>query len=188
MKFGIFDHLDDSGLPLGEQYENRLQLLEAYDRGGFHAYHLAEHHGTPLGYALARRFLAAVAQRTRRIRFGPLVYMLPLYHPLRLIEEVCMLDQMSGGRLELGVGRGAFPIEVGFYGVDSANGTQQFAEALEVLKQGLTSERLNHHGGFYRFDSVPIVMKPCSGPIHRFGTASWVRRRPSGPPSTTPTS
>jgi len=165
MKFGIFDHLDGSGVPLGEQYENRLRLTEAYDRSGFHAYHLAEHHGTPLGYAPSPGvFLAAVAQRTKRIRFGPLVYLLPLYHPLRLIEEVCMLDQMSGGRLELGVGRGSFPIEVGFYGADPDKGTRQFAEALEVLKQGMASDSLNHHGDFYRFDNVPIVMKPVQRP------------------------
>ncbi len=57
-------------------------------------------------------FLAAVAQRTRRLRFGPLVYALPLYHPLRMIEEICMLDQMSGGRLEIGFGRGSSPSEL----------------------------------------------------------------------------
>jgi alkanesulfonate monooxygenase SsuD/methylene tetrahydromethanopterin reductase-like flavin-dependent oxidoreductase (luciferase family) len=62
-------------------------------------------------------FLAAVAQRTKRLRLGPLVYSLPLYHPIRLIEEICMLDQMSGGRFELGVGRGVSRIEVRFYGI-----------------------------------------------------------------------
>ena len=165
MKFGIFDHMDDAGAPIGEQYENRLQLAEAYDRGGFYAYHLAEHHGTPLGYAPSPGlFLAAVAQRTRKLRFGPLVYLLPLYHPLRLIEEICMLDQMSGGRFELGVGRGVSPIEVGFYGADPAKGSKQFAEALEVVKKGLASDVLNHTGDFYRFDNVPIVMKPVQRP------------------------
>ncbi len=63
-------------------------------------------------------FLAAVAQRTRRIRFGPLVYLLPLYTPLRLIEEIAMLDQMSGGRFELGVGRGISPYELAYCGID----------------------------------------------------------------------
>ena len=165
MKFGIFDHMDRSGAPFGEQYESRLQLIEAYDRGGFYAYHLAEHHGTPLGYSPSPSvFLAAVAQRTRRLRFVPLVYLLPLYHPLRLIEEICMLDQMSGGRFELGVGRGVSPIEVGFYGVDPGKGSQQFAEALEVIKKGLTSDTLNHQGEFYHFDNVPIVMQSVQRP------------------------
>ena len=165
MKFGIFDHMDESGSPFGEQYESRLQLIEAYDRGGFYAYHLAEHHGTPLGHAPSPSvFLAAVAQRTKKLRFGPLVYLLPLYHPLRLIEEICMLDHMSGGRFELGVGRGVSPIEVGFYGANPVEGSRQFAEALGVIKKGLTSDALNHKGDFYQFDNVPMVMKPVQRP------------------------
>ena len=108
MEFGIFDHLDRSGLPLKEYYEARLKLIETYDRSGFYAYHVAEHHSTPLGMAPSPSvFLSAIAQRTRRLRFGPLVYALPLHHPLRLVEEICMLDHLSGGRLEIGFGRGS---------------------------------------------------------------------------------
>ena len=85
MKFGVFDHLDESGLALGEFYENRLRLVEAYDRLGLHVYLTAEHHATPLGMSPSPSiFHSAVAQRTRRILFGPLVYTLALYHPLRL--------------------------------------------------------------------------------------------------------
>jgi alkanesulfonate monooxygenase SsuD/methylene tetrahydromethanopterin reductase-like flavin-dependent oxidoreductase (luciferase family) len=165
MKFGVFEHMDDSGVPLGQQIEGRMRLIEAYDRWGFYAYHLAEHHGTPLGLAPSPGLImAAVAQRTKRLRFGPLVYLLPLYHPLRLIEEICMLDQMSGGRLELGVGRGVSPIEVGFFGVDPAKGARQFPEALRVIKQGLTSDVLNFEGEFYRFKNVPMVLKPVQKP------------------------
>jgi alkanesulfonate monooxygenase SsuD/methylene tetrahydromethanopterin reductase-like flavin-dependent oxidoreductase (luciferase family) len=165
VKFGIFEHMDDSGVPLGQQIANRMQLVEAYDRFGFHAYHLAEHHGTPLGLAPSPGlFMAAVAQRTCRLRFGPLVYLLPLYHPLRLIEEICMLDNMSGGRLELGVGRGVSPVEVGFYGVDPADGPRQFPEALHLIKQGLTSDALTFEGEFYRFTNVPMVLKPVQKP------------------------
>jgi alkanesulfonate monooxygenase SsuD/methylene tetrahydromethanopterin reductase-like flavin-dependent oxidoreductase (luciferase family) len=165
MKFGVFEHMDDAGVPLGEQIAGRMRLAEAYDRLGFYAYHLAEHHGTPLGLAPSPGLvMAAVAQRTRRLRFGPLVYLLPLYHPLRLIEEICMLDQMSGGRLELGVGRGVSPIEVGFYGVDHASGPRQFPEALRLIKQGLTSEVLTFKGEFYDFENVPMVLKPVQKP------------------------
>jgi alkanesulfonate monooxygenase SsuD/methylene tetrahydromethanopterin reductase-like flavin-dependent oxidoreductase (luciferase family) len=165
MKFGIFEHMDDSGVPLGQQIADRLRLIEAYDRFGFHAYHLAEHHGTPLGLAPSPGLLmAAVAQRTRRLRFGPLVYLLPLYHPLRLIEEICMLDHMSGGRLELGVGRGVSPIEVAFYGVDPANGPRQFPEALRIITQGLTADVLTFKGEFYDFANVPMVLKPVQKP------------------------
>jgi alkanesulfonate monooxygenase SsuD/methylene tetrahydromethanopterin reductase-like flavin-dependent oxidoreductase (luciferase family) len=88
-----------------------------------------------LGYAPSPSvFLSAVAQRTKKLKFGPMVYLLPLYHPLRLIDEVCMLDQMSGGRFLYGVGRGISPIEVGFYGVDFATGTEQFREAYQVIR------------------------------------------------------
>ena len=70
MKFGVFDHLDDGKVPLGQLYENRLKLIEAYERAGIHAYHLAEHHSTPLGIAASPGiFLSAVAQRTRHLRF-----------------------------------------------------------------------------------------------------------------------
>src|SRR5438552_2609160 len=122
MEFGVFDHLDRYPGSLADYYEDRLKITQAYDRSGFYAYHLAEHHATPLGMAPSPSvFLAAVAQRTRRLRFGPLVYTLSLHHPLRVVEEICMLDQMSGGRLEVGVGRGISPHEVAYYGVDPAN-------------------------------------------------------------------
>ena len=165
MRFGIFDHLDDSGLPLTEHFEARLKLIEAYDRAGFYGYHLAEHHNTPLGYAPSPGvFLAAVAQRTRQLRFGPMVYLLPLYHPLRLIDEICMLDQMSGGRFMYGVGRGISPVEVGFYGVNFATGAERFHEAFDAIRIGLTEGELTYHGKFYDFDHVPIAMKPFQEP------------------------
>ena len=141
------------------------RLIEAYDRAGFYGYHLAEHHNTPLGYAPSPGiFLSAVAQRTKKLRFGPMVYLLPLYHPLRLIDEICMLDQMSGGRFLYGVGRGISPIEVGFYGVDFETGMQQFREAFDAIRIGLTEDELTYHGKFYDFDHVPIVMKPVQKP------------------------
>jgi alkanesulfonate monooxygenase SsuD/methylene tetrahydromethanopterin reductase-like flavin-dependent oxidoreductase (luciferase family) len=118
-----------------------------------------------LGYAPSPGiFLAAVAQRTTRLKFGPMVYLLPLYHPLRLIDEVCMLDQMSQGRFLYGVGRGISPIEVGFYGVDFAAGTERFREAFEAIRIGLTEHVLTFHGKYYDFDVVPIVMKLLQKP------------------------
>ena len=93
-----------------------------------------------------------------------MVYLLPLYHPLRLIDEVCMLDQMSEGRFLYGVGRGISPVEVGFYGVDFATGAERFREAFEVTRIGLTENELTFHGKYYDFDHVPIVMKPVQKP------------------------
>lgn len=165
MKFGVFDHMDEAGVPLGRQFEERLRLIEAYDRLGFYAYHLAEHHGTPLGLAPSPGiFLAAAAARTKRLRLGPLVYSLPLYHPIRLIEEICMLDQLSGGRFELGVGRGVSPIEVGFYGIDPGAGPRQFPEALRLVLEGLTTDELSFSGEFYQFEKVPMVLRPAQKP------------------------
>jgi alkanesulfonate monooxygenase SsuD/methylene tetrahydromethanopterin reductase-like flavin-dependent oxidoreductase (luciferase family) len=165
MRFGVFDHIDQAAVPLGQQFHERLRLVEAYDRFGFYAYHVAEHHGTPLGLAPSPGiFLAAAALRTSRLRLGPLVYSLPLYHPVRLIEEICMLDHLMGGRFELGVGRGVSPIEVGFYGVNPADGPRQFPEALRVITRGLSSETLSFDGEFYHFENVPMVLRPVQRP------------------------
>jgi alkanesulfonate monooxygenase SsuD/methylene tetrahydromethanopterin reductase-like flavin-dependent oxidoreductase (luciferase family) len=165
MKFGVFDHMDSTGGALGEQYEDRLKLIEAYDRAGFYAYHVAEHHATPLGVAPSPSvFLAAVAQRTKRLRFGPLVYTLGLYHPFRLLEEIAMLDQMSGGRFELGVGRGISPIEIGYYGIDPDEAAERFREALQILLQGMSAETLTFEGRFYRFRDVPVLLHPLQQP------------------------
>ena len=165
MKFGIFDHMDDAGVPLGELYAGRLRLAEAYDRFGFHGYHLAEHHGTPLGCAASPGlFLAALAQRTKRLRFGPMVYLLPFYHPLRLIEEVCMLDQMSGGRLQLGIGRGVSPFETANYALDFAQTQAMYHESYQVLLKGLAADELSFDGKFYRFDKVPMILHPVQRP------------------------
>jgi alkanesulfonate monooxygenase SsuD/methylene tetrahydromethanopterin reductase-like flavin-dependent oxidoreductase (luciferase family) len=121
LSFGIFDHLDHAGGSLRQQYSDRLEIASACDEAGFRAYHAAEHHGTPHGLAASPNlFLSAVAQRTRKLRLGPLVMLLNLYHPLRAFEEICMLDQLSGGRLDLGIGRGAVPVELSFFGVSAA--------------------------------------------------------------------
>src|SRR5262245_21434016 len=165
MQFGVFDHLDRNDLPLRDYYEARLAIIEAYDRLGFHAYHVAEHHSTPLGMAASPSvFLAAVAQRTRRLRFGPLVYALPLYHPLRMIEEICMLDQMSRGRLEIGFGRGSVPAELVYYGQKPEQAQEIYAEALELILKGLTERSLTFHGRFFHFDNVPMELEPFQRP------------------------
>jgi alkanesulfonate monooxygenase SsuD/methylene tetrahydromethanopterin reductase-like flavin-dependent oxidoreductase (luciferase family) len=165
MEFGVFDHLDRTGQKLPDFYEDRLKIAEAYDRAGFYAYHIAEHHSTPLGMAPSPNvFLAAVAQRTKRLRFGPLVFVLPLYHPLRLIAEICMLDQMSGGRLELSFGRGASPIEAEYFGVDAEERQDIYAEALDVILRGLTHKTLDFHGKYFSFDNVPMELEPLQKP------------------------
>jgi len=165
MEFGVFDHLDRYEGLLTDYYEARLRLIELYDQAGFFGYHVAEHHATPLGMAPSPSvFLAAVAQRTKRLRFGPMVYALPLYHPLRLIEEICMLDQMSGGRLDIGFGRGASPIELGYFGQDPKQSQAIYAEGVELIIKGLTEKTLSFSGEHFRFDKVPMEIAPLQKP------------------------
>ena len=165
MHFGVFDHVDDSGLPQADHYETRLKLIEALDRLGFDSYHTAEHHGTPLGLAPSPSvFLSAVAQRTRRLKFGPLVYLPALYHPMRLAEEICMLDQMSRGRLQIGLGRGAVWIEQKIYDIDPATVPERYREALEILTQALSQDMVDYQGQYYTVDKFPMVLKPYQQP------------------------
>jgi alkanesulfonate monooxygenase SsuD/methylene tetrahydromethanopterin reductase-like flavin-dependent oxidoreductase (luciferase family) len=165
MEYGIFDHLDRNDLPLSEFYEARLQLIEAYERAGFYAYHVAEHHSTPIGMAPSPSvFLTAIAQRTKTLRFGPMVYALPLHHPLRLIEEICMVDQLSGGRLEIGFGRGSSNTEISFYGQDPAKSQDIYTEARELILRGLTQKQLTFEGKFFSFKDIPMELEPLQKP------------------------
>src|SRR5689334_11753217 len=165
MRFGVFDHLDRGAGTLAEDFEHRLTLAGLYDAHGFHAYHQAEHHGTPLGAAASPSvFLAQLAQRTRRLRFGPLVYTLPLYHPLRLAEEICTLDSLSGGRLELGIGRGVSPLEIASFGVDPLKSQAMYLEAYQVLMQALTSRSVTFSGEHYSFHDTPMVLETVQKP------------------------
>jgi alkanesulfonate monooxygenase SsuD/methylene tetrahydromethanopterin reductase-like flavin-dependent oxidoreductase (luciferase family) len=165
LKFGVFDHLDRGKRAIADLYNQRLMLIEQYDRSGFYAYHLAEHHSTPLGMAPSPSvFLASIAQRTKTLRFGPLVYLLPLYHPIRLAEEIAMLDQLSRGRLDVGVGRGRSPIELMLYGTDYAQGQAIFDEALAVLQQAVADDHINFSGKHFTFRNVPVELRPIQKP------------------------
>ena len=165
MEFGIFDHLDRNDLPLNEFYEARRKQIEAYEQAGFYAYHVAEHHSTPIGMAPSPSvFLSAIAQRTKTLRFGPMVYALPLHHPLRLIEEICMVDQLSGGRLEIGFGRGSSPTEVSFYGQDPAKAQDIYTEARALILEGLTHKTLTFEGKFFSFKDIPMELEPLQKP------------------------
>jgi len=165
LKFGIFDHLDRNDLPLRDYYEERLKVIEAFDRSGFYAYHVAEHHFTPLGMAPSPSvFLAAVGQRTRRLRFGTFVYALPAHHPLRVLEEICMLDHMSGGRLEIGFGRGSVPFEISYYGQNAEERQQIYAERLELILKAFAGGTVNWNGRYDRFENVPLELRPLQQP------------------------
>jgi len=165
VEFGIFDHLDRNDLPLRDFYEQRLQVIEAFDRHGFYAYHLAEHHFTPLGMAPSPSvFLSAIAQRTSRLRFGTFVYALPVHHPLRVLEEICMLDHLSGGRLEIGFGRGSVPFEISYYGQNAEERQAIYAERLELILKAFTARNLTWNGRYDQFENVPMEFAPLQKP------------------------
>lgn len=165
MRFGIFDHLERRAGTLGDLYRERLEYVRAADRAGFWCYHKAEHHGTPLDAAPSGNLLfSAIARETETIRFGALVYLLPFYHPLRLIEEICMLDHLSGGRIEVGVGRGISPPEQIYWGIDPEQARAQTEESLEILVKGLSQPVLDHEGPYYRFEKVSLSVEPLQRP------------------------
>ena len=165
MRFGIFDHMEMSGGSLGQLYRERLEMLAAADEAGFWCYHKAEHHLTPLDAApSANVFLAAASQRTERIRMGPLVYLLPFYHPVRLIEEVCALDHLTEGRLEMGVGRGISPAEHALWGNNAETAREKSEETLAVVLNGLANPTLTHHGSHWHFDDLPMTQAPVQRP------------------------
>lgn len=165
MKFGIFDHLDNSAFPVHQFFNDRLRLVELYDKYGFYCYHIAEHHGTTLGMAPSPNvFLSAVAQRTKRLRFGPMVYALPLYQPLRLAQEICMMDQLSQGRLDIGFGRGSSPVEMAYFGIDpvaaEALFQQNLPKVLRAIETGVFTAP-EHQPPFQRIEmTIPPFQRP----------------------------
>lgn len=165
MEFGVFDHVDANGTPLHQYYDDRLELVRLLDELGFRTYHIAEHHSTPLGMAPSPTvYLSAVARSTTRLRFGPLVFALPLYHPFRLVQEICMLDQISKGRLEIGFGRGASPIEAAYFGNDHADAEATYRENLERILAALSSNSLDGKGTFNEVDEIPLLVEPYQKP------------------------
>ena len=166
MKFGLFDHVDRNDLTLTRQFDERLEYVALADELGFSAYHVAEHHATPLNMVpVPGVYLAAVAQVTKAIRLGPLTYLLPLYSPLCLIEEIAMLDHLTHGRLDIGVGRGVSAFELNYHNVDVETSREVFQEVLDILKKGFTSERLSHEGKHFTYKNVPMELKPLQKPF-----------------------
>ena len=165
MKIGLFDHIEHGERPLAQLFDERLEFIQAADEAGFYCLHLAEHHQTPLNMVpIPGVFLGAVARATKRIKMGPLVYLLPLVSPLRLIDEICMLDHLSNGRMEVGVGRGVSPFELKYHKVEHDQSREIFIDAYECIRAGLTTDELTYHGPHYSYDNVPIALRPLQQP------------------------
>ena len=167
LQCGIFDWVEASGTRTpAEVYAHKLELAEAADKAGLHAYLLAEHQGTPLSInASPSVLLAAMAQRTRRLRMGALTFCLPWYNAYRWYNEVCMLDQLSGGRLELGVGRGVSPIESLVFGLQNIEQSRErYRETLDVFFAACRERVLSYQGKHYQYRDVELHNKPLQQP------------------------
>ena len=169
MKFGLFDHVEDAERPLATLFDERLTFAQAADNAGIYCLHVAEHHATPLNMVpVPGIYLGAVARATKRMRLGPLVYLLPLYSPLRLIEEICILDHLSYGRMEVGVGRGVSPFELKYHKIEHDDSREIFIDAFNCVSAGLTTDMLNYSGKHYQYENVPIALRPLQQPHPAF--------------------
>ena len=167
VEFGLFDHIEGiPGTSMHQLLRDRIELVKMLDAAGFTGYHVAEHHGTDLCLAPDQEiFLAAAAEATSQIRLGPMVKLLPLHHPLRVLEDICVLDQLTGGRVEYGVGRGIAAIEHFWFDGDWFNSHDRFEEALTLILQGLRTGRVDPTGGkHYSFPPIDVSMSTYQQP------------------------
>jgi alkanesulfonate monooxygenase SsuD/methylene tetrahydromethanopterin reductase-like flavin-dependent oxidoreductase (luciferase family) len=164
-EFGIFDSFDLGDATAGQVIARRLDFAVAAERAGIAHYHVTEHHGTPLSACPSPSlFLAALSQRTTTMRIGALVHVLPMYEPLRLAEDIAVLDQLTGGRLDMGVGSGVSPYELGYFGIDAAQARARYAETLKAVTQALTTGRMRHTGTLLRDYDVELSVAPVQRP------------------------
>ncbi len=169
MRVGLFDHIAIGEKPLSKVYDERIAFHAAADEAGFYCVHIAEHHCAPICMVPSPSvYLGIAARATKNIKLGPLCYLLPLYTPLRMIEEICMLDHLSNGRMEIGVGRGVSPFEMNYNNVDHSKSREIFTDAYECIKAGMTSKTLNYAGPYYSYKDVPMWMEPLQKPYPAF--------------------
>ena len=167
MKVGVLQFFSWPGRhgPLEEVYARALERIEIMDRGGFDAVWLAEHHFTTFSVCPSVHMLGVqAAARTSRLRIGTAVSLAALYHPLRLAEEVALLDVLSGGRVNWGAGRGFAHSEFAAFGVPVEESADRFREAVEIVLAAWTQERMSFAGGHFRFDDIEVMPKPVQKP------------------------
>jgi natural product biosynthesis luciferase-like monooxygenase protein len=166
MNFGQL-HLFENPLGRTEQQivDEQFDIMRRAEEFGFDSVWPAEHHFSEYGYCASPSVtLAALASCTERIRLGTGVVVLPLNHPVRVAEEYAMIDLLSHGRVELGLGRGYQPHEFAGYGVEQARSRDIFREGVEVIRRAWTEERFSFEGEFYRFENLSVRPKPVQEP------------------------
>lgn len=167
MQFGVLQFFSWPGrrIPLPEVYHRAFERIDVMERTGYEAVWLAEHHFSTYSVCPSIHMMGAhIAARTQRLRIGTAVSLAPFYHPLRLAEEVALLDVLSGGRVNFGAGRGFDAVEYRNFGVTRDLSYPLFREHVQVVLEAWRNERLTFHGQFCRFDDVEVLPKPLQRP------------------------
>jgi alkanesulfonate monooxygenase SsuD/methylene tetrahydromethanopterin reductase-like flavin-dependent oxidoreductase (luciferase family) len=167
MRFGLFFQAPEAdGQTHAERYAEMFELIVLAEELGFDVAWLAELHFGGAFSLLANPLMMVpvIAQRTRRIRIGTAVTLLPLQHPLSCAEQAATADVLSGGRLEFGVGRGSIPSQFHGFRVSVAENRARFDEALAIIRLAWTTERFSYRGRFHEVEDVAVVPKPVQRP------------------------
>lgn len=168
MEFGIFHEFPSiAGQPDSAAFDQAFELVDGAERWGLDALWLAELHFDPARAVLSSPLCvaSAIAARTKRMKIGIAVQVLPLCHPLRLAEEAATVDQLSRGRLIFGVGRSGVAATYEAYGVPYAESRDRFAEVLDIVQLAWTQECVSYEGRFYRFANVRVTPRPFQQPM-----------------------
>jgi alkanesulfonate monooxygenase SsuD/methylene tetrahydromethanopterin reductase-like flavin-dependent oxidoreductase (luciferase family) len=159
--FTVQDHYPDRPRSVPELYKTVVALAERADALGYDTFFSAEHHFHEYGVVPNPAvLLAAIAQRTKKLRLGSAIATLPFHNPVNVAEAYAMVDALSGGRLVLGVGSGYLKHEFAGYGIDGAEKRERFDEALGVLRRLLAGERVTFNGKFVKLTDVAINVLP----------------------------
>ena len=152
-------------IPQAQVFNEFLEEVEAAEALGFDSVWIPEHHFSVYGMLGDTLTLAAaIAQRTKRIKIGTAVVLLPLQHPVRIAEQAALVDVLSEGRLLLGLGRAYQPSEFAGFGMDPSDSRERFAEALEILIKCFTEDKVSHEGRFWSANDVTLYPKPVQKP------------------------
>jgi len=166
MIFGLFSHIAwPAGTTQKQIFEDKIEQVVVGEELGFETTWMAEHHFSRYGLASSLpQFLTYLAAKTKRIRLGTAVSVLPLHNPIFLAEQLAMVDVLSDGRLDVGVGRGFSMTEDRILGIDPEKTSRMYLEAVDVLRGLWTTPGFSHHGEFYNLDDVSIVPVPQQKP------------------------
>ena len=167
MEFGMFHEFPSlPGRTESEVFDEAMEQVDAAERLGLDVMWFAELHFEPRRSVLSAplAIASAIAARTRRIKIGIAVQVLPLCHPLRLAEEAATVDQLSHGRLIFGVGRSGVAQTYEAYGVSYAESRERFREILDIVEQAWTKPSFSYEGKYHRFKEVAVVPKPLQKP------------------------